>query len=1136
MTTWPAILPREYADLTGRLDAVGTRFRLAYTLRALARFVLLVLPVTIAVLFVAGTFAIPVPVKIILLAVVALAAVGGYAAFLHTPLFRRPTYAEIARLVEHHGTNPGRGRTGLSLDNALINAVLLAQDLESASAGGRPLRGSNAWIPYVLREASAATGNMPLERTVPWRQPRNSWLLAAGAGLLCALWIALAPATFGHGFSVLVTPTRYVPHQGSVRILSVIPGNDTALAGQPLLFSVTVDVPEHRPIQARLTVFPASGKIASYPLVAFGADNNQYVRQGMTAVENMDYVITAGDTESPRYHITVLPQIHLTAFGVQATPPPYTGREPQTLHLAGKDITAARGTLDVPLGSQATVRVTLDGPAKEVLLDVAASGGGGGSPLAMHPDAAGFFVSLTLRQPIRFTVRVNDGANRTLRQFPEVQGGAAQEYFSLTPVPDGPPTVAVAQPGRDIDAKPGDKVALEAQATDDYGLTQIRLETAKNDAPDFKAVQSWPVGPGKDGTPPHPARAITIRYTLDLPKDDYKFGDTLRYRFVAVDNRDLTALDAALARQSTAGQVFSVSFNDKSATTAASAKLWEELRQRLTAILDKQIALRKQANAFVANMPVAGMRSACSPIVAGQKGIQSDLAKVAREFPFEPSMKLVQKSLEALAVDDAVAAVDRGSDIMLLSDAKALVPLATRLRQNQSRIIDVLQTLLAIIASDQERLAKSADHEGGDIPPDARDAWKKLADQLQQFEKEQQGVIDATADLAKKPKDQFDANDQQKLLDQKAIEDKWEKFLNERLADMSKLAQQDQANASLLEEVVKMKVELATAKNALEQKALEIATPLEENGLEDAKELTTHIERWLQQQPDRINWQMEEPVTQNDPAMAELPKQLQDMVGDLMDKEEDLTQDMESLASKWADSLDKGAGWDAADGPISNMSAQGVTGNQLPKDMEIQGRSGEGREGRSSGEMVGSTAEGKEGRRTPTRLTNDPFSSGQVQDSSTLPAGGATGGGKKGGLGGEGLEGPAPADDPDITQRLAGQQAQIRNEAERLNLQMNAAGFDNFKLMESNAYLKKSEDALRQYQYHTALYYQEQAVQSLNTAKVLAAGAMHVIADTSPTAAEKSRKDIDSALNGPLPNGYADPVKAYFEKLATDGK
>jgi hypothetical protein len=262
MTTLQAPLPPEYADLTARLDTIGAHFRLAFTVRALAGFVLVVFPITLAVLFLAGSLPLPASLKVILLAALAVAVVVGYIAFLHRPLFHRPTYAEIARLIEYHGTHPPRGRAAIPIDNALINAVLLAQDLESASAVG-PLRGSSAWIPHVLREATAATDDLPLEHSVPWRQPRNAWIITAAAVLLGVLWIALAPATFAHGISVLLTPTRHVPHQGSVRILSVLPGNDTALAGQPLLFSVTVDVPDHRSILASLTIYPSSGKVAT---------------------------------------------------------------------------------------------------------------------------------------------------------------------------------------------------------------------------------------------------------------------------------------------------------------------------------------------------------------------------------------------------------------------------------------------------------------------------------------------------------------------------------------------------------------------------------------------------------------------------------------------------------------------------------------------------------------------------------------------------------------------------------------------------------------------------------------------------------------------------------------------------------
>jgi len=35
--------------------------------------------------------------------------------------------------------------------------------------------------------------------------------------------------------------------------------------------------------------------------------------------------------------------------------------------------------------------------------------------------------------------------------------------------------------------------------------------------------------------------------------------------------------------------------------------------------------------------------------------------------------------------------------------------------------------------------------------------------------------------------------------------------------------------------------------------------------------------------------------------------------------------------------MDKGIGWNAADGPIADMSAKGVTGNALPNDNEMGG-------------------------------------------------------------------------------------------------------------------------------------------------------------------------------------------------------
>ncbi len=62
---------------------------------------------------------------------------------------------------------------------------------------------------------------------------------------------------------------------------------------------------------------------------------------------------------------------------------------------------------------------------------------------------------------------------------------------------------------------------------------------------------------------------------------------------------------------------------------------------------------------------------------------------------------------------------------------------------------------------------------------------------------------------------------------------------------------------------------------------------------------------------------------------------------------------------------------------------------------------------------------------------------GQIKDHSKESAGGATGGGKESGKGGEGLEGPGPPQPGQRdAERLAGKQAALRNKAEGIDLQI----------------------------------------------------------------------------------------------------
>jgi hypothetical protein len=267
-----------------------------------------------------------------------------------------------------------------------------------------------------------------------------------------------------------------------------------------------------------------------------------------------------------------------------------------------------------------------------------------------------------------------------------------------------------------------------------------------------------------------------------------------------------------------------------------------------------------------------------------------------------------------------------------------------------------------------------------------------------------------------------------------------------------------------------------------------------------------------------------------------LPGELEDLVGELMEGEEDLFDEMEDVSSSAADSLDKGAGWDAMDGPISNMSAKGVTGNRLPNTSEIGGRSGEGRQGRASGEFVADEAVGKGGRKTPSRLTPDPYVKGQIKDHSRQSAGGATGGGKESGKGGEGLEGslrrpPGPRD----AQRLAGKQAALRNKAEGIDLQFQVANFHRTDLERMIEIMSQVERDLKAGRYQNALRQRHVLAEGLGNIKQYLEGELEVRQDATPNLPTDIQKKILGSMHDPSPSGWEELNRRYFERLATGG-
>jgi hypothetical protein len=332
--------------------------------------------------------------------------------------------------------------------------------------------------------------------------------------------------------------------------------------------------------------------------------------------------------------------------------------------------------------------------------------------------------------------------------------------------------------------------------------------------------------------------------------------------------------------------------------------------------------------------------------------------------------------------------------------------------------------------------------------------------------------------------------------------------------------------------------EVKKAAEALNQKNTELAVPTEQAGLELAKKLETNIEKWLPDTRDTTKWVMEEPQGKFDVPLADLPEEMEDLIGELIDDEKKMTDDVQDVSASFLDSMDKGVGWGASDGPIANMSAKGVTGNQLPNNQEIGGRSGEGRSGKSSGQFVEKTADGKGGPQTPTRLTQDPFEAGQVDDKSKDPVGGSTGGGKSAGAAGEGLCGTPKPPDPNNSKlpRLQQTQLHLRQEAEKIVTKLQAYHLPSSDMEEAVRRMKQVETAIVNKKGGDLRQAHSAALDELKKAKTTMDYTAQVYKERSRDLPENVRHGILSGMQQKPPEGYQDLLEAYYKALVEHGE
>ncbi len=1020
-------------------------------------------------------------------------------------LLWRPNTAQTARFIEQNLPE---------LRNDLINSVLLGSDSQQASP---------QLVQMAIREAAMRSARADLTRSVSLTA-FNRWCIAAAvASLALGSLFMFAPRMMGRGMAAVFSPGSYIAQVGTVNILGVTPGDATAYVGERLKIAATVQNPSGDPLPAEVLVKEpdSSGRTPvgdPQPMIAQPGNETFNLVLGPLS-GTLHYAVRIGDSRWPAdkeyYTVTVLRQIKVKSIEA-------TYQYPQYL-AAMKDSRGGRpfadktvktdGTLEAPAGTRATLRLTLDEPAPSANLLL-----NQGAVLAMAgSDGRTFEQPLTIDKDGSYCIQLLDRGGAVLGRLPggsapaaAATGAAAQ--WRIHAIKDNPPSVDFIAPMGNFSAAPGSTVPVSIKVSDDYAVGNVQLLLGPEG-------QERPLG-DFDAKPAIGARTARLDYALKLPA--LPEGAVLVLCAAARDNNP--------GGQTSTSYKLKITLQDTARLAREKADRYNQLRDRLMAILRMQETQRLGAELAAKSGDLKAATAKGGEVHAGQTAIRREMLDVLAKTTFDPEMTTIQQALAVLAQNEAPLAVEQAKVLAALSQLSELANAAHQLAGTQNRIINALQMMLAIMPSLSREGVAAATRPSGDLSSEAREKLKQLKNDLEKFIDAQKKIIQASENLAKKNVDNFTAEDEKLLKDLRAQQDQWEKFLNEAFTDFSKLAQQDFSNPVMLKELQSIKSDVTMAKDALSQKAAEIATALEDNGIENAKTLTANIEKWLPDVPDRQKWTMEDQTSKDLIEQADLPKELEDLVGDLLEQEEDLFDQVQDQTSSYAQSGDKGIGWDAMDGPISNMNAQGVTGNQLPNSNELSGRSGEGRQGKASGEFVEDKAVGKGGRRTPTRLTNEPFQKGQIDDKSPEAAGGSTGGGKVSGSGGEGLEGPVPPPLSKELERMT-KQASLVNRAERIQAQFKQGDYANFKFLQAITLMNQVKTDMAANRYQNALRARHVTIESLQQTRLALSGRLDVQADTSAAMPKYVRDDVADAMQDKLPPQFEEALREYYKKL-----
>jgi hypothetical protein len=1020
------------------------------------------------------------------------------------------------------------------LHNQLINALQLGR--------GNQTGHSPRLIEAIVRDAAAATADLDMSDSLAWRPVVRAGLFALAAVVFITGYAVALTPRFTNGLARVLKPGADIEPYTATRVLDVKPGDTRVPEGQSFLVEARVT----GVIPAKATLYLRSGTDSwkDFNMDAgaepefdakLSADVKVFRFKVQQPARSFDYYVTAGDGRSQGpsrdrnfFHVDVVKRPKIDKLSLTYTLPPYTGLPPRV-------VAEADGEMVDLVGTTVTVQVTANKPLDEqktrvVVKDARAKP----ESYFMHKASADNVVQcsfvLWTPDPKAAPDRVQAPAQYQIQLW-DTDGYDNLDplWHSINVVKDQPPNVVIHAPGSEGQVEPDEAVALTVEARDDYGVGTVGLEyrihrrSAKfdKDLPYTPLAQPAPVVHQGKGPPDDPTELHTKDvFRWELRGLKLQRGDRVECRATATDRNTLTGP----GRAESLPVSLAVRLTDK--------EVARELDEKLTDFaddLEKLLTLQRENQAQTRSV------AQFEPLVRRQVEIRQKTDGLARRME-RSAMPLttIYKALDALhdgLMVEAVKTLENARDAV--EQDKVARHRAESLGV-QERIVKELEALLLRMRRNEEmkKALRRIEKKDSALHKKITDKLTTMVKDIDQFLKDQTQLVSKLEAMPKKPTDEIREDKLRLTKEMEDMQKKWDKWAKGSIQELPKLPEGSVDDFKLRKDVNRIYEEIEKA--ATRSKAEKVEVSLEDMGVGLGTKMKEDLETWMPDSPDNVKWVMEEPLNKKTPKVPEmpLPKELEDLIGDLLQKADEFDEEADDITSAWGDNLDQ-AGWGTGDGPISLFSAKGKTGNDLPNSNELTGRSGDGRRGKSTGQMVGDTSRGLKGRPTPARVGNEKYEPGQLKQEGSDDPKGATGGGKKAGAGERGLQGGTP---PDVSKedlgRLSAKQAGMREKAEQVAKKLATEGIKSGRLMEGIKKLQESEKDLRDLRYDDAFRKRKEALRAIKGAALEVDQKSGLHMSRSRDLPPELRKELLQGADDGYPPGYETLLKNYYKELS----